>query len=141
VSLTMEVKEVINAEPLKSQEDVSRDPELGYGHPPGLMTVTKKEDVAEDPRLRAAVDAYVSNEHRICSYTPIERDSLWSSMAAALAAADAVDPVRAELVGALRDAVEMIEFWSGYASDYFKEKHDLDGDIAKVRAAFTKANG
>ena len=36
---------------------------------------------------------------------------------------------------ALRDAIEAIEAWGSYASDYFKDKHDFDGDVARARAA------
>lgn len=31
----------------------------------------------------------------------------------------------------LNEAAEEIEDWGNYASDYFKEKHDLDGTIKK----------
>lgn len=42
---------------------------------------------------------------------------------------------RAErLAEALREARDAIEDWAGYASDYFREKHDLAGDLAKVDA-------
>lgn len=39
------------------------------------------------------------------------------------------------LVEALREAVDMVADWAGYASPYFQEKWDLDGDLAKLRAA------
>jgi hypothetical protein len=35
---------------------------------------------------------------------------------------------------ALAEAVEDIEHWAGYASEYFREKWDLAGDLAKYRA-------
>ena len=42
---------------------------------------------------------------------------------------------RAErLAEALREARDAIEDWAGYASDYFREKHDLAGDLAKIDA-------
>jgi len=44
----------------------------------------------------------------------------------------------AELEGALEEAIESVEEWSAYASDYFKEKHDLEGDLSRLRAALTK---
>ena len=37
-------------------------------------------------------------------------------------------------VEALEDAAEMVADWGGYASEYFQLKHDLAGDIAKLRA-------
>jgi hypothetical protein len=38
------------------------------------------------------------------------------------------------LRGALKDAIDSVEFWAAYASDYFKEKHDLVGEIARLSA-------
>ena len=46
---------------------------------------------------------------------------------------------------ALRDAIECVVDWSCYASDYFKDKHDLSGDLERLRAALASkeapANG
>ena len=39
------------------------------------------------------------------------------------------------LRAALRDARECIEAWAGYASEYFREKHGLAGDLARIDAA------
>lgn len=50
-----------------------------------------------------------------------------------------LDALNAELVAALEEAVYEIEDWGAYASPYFQEKHDLEGSIAKVRAALAKA--
>ena len=36
---------------------------------------------------------------------------------------------------ALRLAVDAVEHWASYASPYFQEKHDLAGDLQKLRAA------
>ncbi len=41
----------------------------------------------------------------------------------------------AELEGALREAIESVEDWAGYASAYFREKHDLEGEVKKLRKA------
>jgi hypothetical protein len=41
----------------------------------------------------------------------------------------------ARLRGALRLAIETVEFWAAYASPYFQDKHDLAGDLQKLRAA------
>ena len=40
-----------------------------------------------------------------------------------------------ELETALGDAIECVESWAAYATDYFREKHDLAGDLARLRAA------
>jgi len=40
-----------------------------------------------------------------------------------------------ELEAALREAIDAIEGWAGYASDYFRDKHDLAGDLSRARAA------
>lgn len=47
--------------------------------------------------------------------------------------------VNAELLEALKEAALAIEYWGSYASKYFQEKHDLQGDINAARAAIAKA--
>jgi hypothetical protein len=42
---------------------------------------------------------------------------------------------------ALTEAREDVAHWGGYASDYFKEKHDLAGDLARIDAALAKEAG
>ena len=44
----------------------------------------------------------------------------------------------AELEAGYAEAIEDIESWSGYASDYFREKHDLDGCLKEHRAILGK---
>lgn len=46
-------------------------------------------------------------------------------------AADEIDRLRAPLL----EAIEDIESWAGYASEYFQDKHDLKGCVARYRAA------
>lgn len=41
----------------------------------------------------------------------------------------------AELEALLGEAIESIEDWAGYASEYFREKHGLAEELAKFRAA------
>jgi hypothetical protein len=41
----------------------------------------------------------------------------------------------ARLRAVLRLAIETVEFWAAYASPYFQDKHDLAGDLQKLRAA------
>jgi hypothetical protein len=48
---------------------------------------------------------------------------------------------RGELMEALKDAREMVSDWAGYASPYFQEKHDIDGDLKKLDDAISKAEG
>jgi hypothetical protein len=45
----------------------------------------------------------------------------------------------AELETALRVARENVVEWAGYASDYFREKHDLAGDLQAIDAALTSS--
>jgi hypothetical protein len=48
------------------------------------------------------------------------------------------DKLRAEndkLRAALRVAMDAVEYWASYASLYAHEKHDLAGDLQKLRAA------
>ncbi len=51
-------------------------------------------------------------------------------------AKDAAEEIK-KLREALRLAIETVEFWAAYASSYFQEKHDLAGDLQKLRAALT----
>ncbi len=56
-------------------------------------------------------------------------------------AADEIERLRAEnarLRGALQHAVEELEFWGAYASDYFKEKHGFDETIEKLSTALAE---
>ena len=46
-------------------------------------------------------------------------------------AADEIEKLRA----ALSVAVDAVEHWASYASSYAQEKHDLAGDLQKLRAA------
>jgi hypothetical protein len=41
----------------------------------------------------------------------------------------------AQLEAALAEAIEDIQHWGGYAGEYFQDKWDLKGNIAKHRAA------
>jgi hypothetical protein len=47
---------------------------------------------------------------------------------------DAADRIE-QLEAALSEAIEDIEHWGGYAGEYFQDKWDLKGSIAKARAA------
>ena len=40
----------------------------------------------------------------------------------------------AELKAALNDAIESIEDWAGYASEYFRQKHGLAEEVARLKA-------
>ena len=47
----------------------------------------------------------------------------------------ALSAERDRLRGQLSEAIEDIESWAGYASQYFQDKHDLQGCLARHRAA------
>lgn len=47
----------------------------------------------------------------------------------------------ARLRSALLEAAEDVQDWGAYASDYFQEKWDLDGDVAKYRALGNGSSG
>ena len=49
--------------------------------------------------------------------------------------------VNQELLEALKDAVNAIEHWGSYSSDYFQQKWDLHSDINAARAAIARAEG
>jgi hypothetical protein len=48
-----------------------------------------------------------------------------------LALCDEVDRLHALLAEHAADALEDVQHWSGYASEYFQQKWNLDDDIAK----------
>lgn len=59
-------------------------------------------------------------------------------------AADTITALRAlntELVEGLKEAREDVNSWASYASDYFKEKWDLEADLARIDALIAKAEG
>lgn len=41
--------------------------------------------------------------------------------------------VNAKIAEQLTEAADMIEEWGSYASAYFREKHNLSGDVLKIR--------
>jgi chromosome segregation ATPase len=44
---------------------------------------------------------------------------------------------REAIEAALNDAIECVESWAAYANPYFREKHDLDGDLKRLCAALS----
>ena len=75
----------------------------------------------------AVVGGYIANSRHIAAANP--------------AAILELIRQRDELLAALKDAREMVSDWAGYASPYFQEKHDIDGDLKKLDDAITKAEG
>lgn len=63
-------------------------------------------------------------------------DEQAKACAAAMNAPDARMQILAE---ALREARDNMIGWQGYASEYFKDKHDTAGDIAAIDAALAEA--
>lgn len=39
---------------------------------------------------------------------------------------------------ALAEAIDSVESWAAYATEYFQEKHDLAGNLAALRAALAE---
>jgi hypothetical protein len=48
---------------------------------------------------------------------------------------------RDELLAALEEATAEIEDWAAYASEYFQDKHDLQGTLAKLRDVYQRNRG
>lgn len=57
------------------------------------------------------------------------------AQAVPLADLDAARVRIAELESALHEAADDIESWGAYAADYFQQKWNLAGDVARARAA------
>ena len=66
--------------------------------------------------------------------TPII-EALQEYIAPVLAERDALREQVRVLREALSDAADSIESWGTYAMEYFQTKHDLQGDVARARAA------
>lgn len=58
-----------------------------------------------------------------------------------IAERDRLRAVNAELLAALQDAVDCVEHWGAYAGEFFQQKHDLAGDVTRLRAAIARATG
>lgn len=73
-------------------------------------------------------------------------ESPWQRYEAMRAALIAAAQVRAQTHVSvpkteLRDIREMVEHWASYASEYFRDKHDLDGDLAKIDVLLSASGG
>jgi predicted nucleic acid-binding Zn-ribbon protein len=64
-----------------------------------------------------------------------ERDQLRQYLDAAQRRGEELRAQVAALEVLLDDAIEEIEGWGEYAPAYFKQKHDLEGTLARFRAA------
>lgn len=96
-----------------------------------VATAILPEDVAGlVERLRNPADRYCTQSVRE------EAASLIQSQAAESAADKARIAELTDMVAALADALEVaredVEHWGGYAGEYFREKHDLDGDLDRI---------
>lgn len=69
--------------------------------------------------------------------------SWWDSFHRAANPAAVLELIRQrdELLAAMKDAREMVSDWAGYASPYFQEKHDIDGDLKKLDDAIARMEG
>lgn len=102
-------------------------------------------------KARDAKDLLGHNDHlvellearsRLMLGVEIERDQLRAEVAGLKTGYEAYERVNAQLKAeveklrkSLLDAAEEIDAWGSYASDYFQEKHDLAGCVAKFHAA------
>jgi hypothetical protein len=63
----------------------------------------------------------------------------YTGMCKAAAELRRLHAVNEELLNALKEASLAIEYWGSYASRYFQEKHDLQGDVDAADYAIAKA--
>jgi hypothetical protein len=63
----------------------------------------------------------------------------YTGMCQAAAELRRLHAVNAELLEALKEAALAIEYWGSYASKYFQEKHDLQGDVDAADYVIAKA--
>jgi ABC-type transporter Mla subunit MlaD len=60
-------------------------------------------------------------------------------LGAAKARISTLEALTDQLAEALRDAMENMDGWASYASDYFRMKHNLSGDLAEIARAIAAA--
>jgi len=94
---------------------------------------------------RAAISSSMVNSVRTTFETVCETgknidDALYIAAANPAAVLELIRQ-RDELMEALKDAREMVSDWAGYASPYFQEKHDIDGDLKKLDDAIARMEG
>jgi hypothetical protein len=87
------------------------------------------EHIKDDNGAASRLEAVERVERKIAQV-------IWEIGGAAGASKDRV----VELEAALGEAIESIESWGAYASEYFREKHDLAGDITKFRDVLQKGS-
>jgi len=117
----------------------------------GITIPPEAVEAAEDAYYEAAEDAYYEAvEAAEDAYYEALENNEPPMLAACLAMLKAwpgvatgapwiigvkMDAEAERLRAALRDARECVETWAGYASEYFRDKHDLAGDLARIDAA------
>lgn len=83
----------------------------------------------------AALLAYIAGVERERDANGEEADCNATNCLTYQAERDRLRAENARLREALTGAIEDVGFWGGYASEYFKDKHDLAGCLALHRAA------
>ncbi len=121
-----------------------------------LMNATENYFGAVNPKRRGHINSAairiidevltpVASENDRLREALAELKGQWERMLENYASADAraerAEAERDRLREALIEAREDVAHWGGYASDYFKEKHDLGGDLARIDAALAKEAG
>ena len=108
--------------------------------------------------LRFAVAGYVPTNHGLCGNAYRALDEIEQAFATFDAAGAIASPVhtchahcqRLECVqrreierlrAALVDARECVDDWAAHASDYYREKDDLAGDLSRIDAALRTDEG
>lgn len=95
--------------------------------------------------LRQSQDAYQRLIDQTTPLAPDPKDPRWSKRIQLDEVIAERDQLRAEnerLRALLLEASEEIDSWGSYASEYFQQKHDLPGAVAKFHyAAMAKDDG
>ena len=83
--------------------------------------VVRLRDAAEDLRFHLGCES-------------VAKDGYLTECEAASAVIADLEARCAEMKAALNDAIESIEDWAGYASEYFRQKHGLAEEVARLKA-------
>lgn len=83
-------------------------------------------------------DEAIKSSDAVCDSYAEENQRLFDRAETAEAALSSYKEEVERLRRVLAEARDDMQAWQSYASDYFRDKHDADGDLAKIDQALTK---
>ena len=106
------------------------------------MDVSQRYRRATEPDAILALirerDEAIKSSDAVCDSYAEENQRLFDRAETAEAALSSYKEEVERLRRVLAEARDDMQAWQSYASDYFRDKHDADGDLAKIDQALTK---